>query len=499
MVRRSALSLFVLLALTSLQTAAGEELNADTLLEVRLAVATGSGISRPGDPVTATIIAPVYRHGRIVVPQETTLSGNIAKVVRLGLGMKHITAAIAYQFDTLRLPDGQMVPLATRLVEVETAKERVGSDGTVHGINPTANLSSSVASYVWPLLYAAPVTGMPVLGVKFLIARSPDAEIYYPAGTEMILRVTEPVTVPETVNPVRVASFSPEESAAARRILERYPQQAEKGGKPSDLVNILFLGDSGQIDRAFHAAGWSGAERISPKSIYRMYHSLVERRGYQRAPMGKMTLKGAPNDAAYQKSLNTFSRRHHLRLWQDEQHPDAWLSTATEDIAIRLQGMHLTHSIDPRIDDERAKVVNDLVLTGCVESASLLTRSSLPTRWNMEGSGMLHTDGNIAVLRLNDCHSAQQPSMAVTRTRPSRMVRALVAVRKDVVRSNVVFVGYHAVKAFAGRSSAPPVWAGNVQRSPSPILLTPKGTRFTMFDAANRPEQARALLPESLR
>lgn len=312
----------------------------------------------------------------------------------------------------------------------------------------------------------------------------------------MILRVTESVDVPETVNPIRVASFGPEETASVRHILETYPQQrAEKGGKPSDLVNILFLGSADQIDRAFHAAGWSGAERTSAMSIYRMYHCMVERSGYKRAPMGKMTLNGAPADAAYQKSLNTFSRRHHLRLWKDEQHPNVWLSAATEDIAIRLERMHLTHSIDPRIDNERAKVVNDLALTGCVDSASLITRSSLPQALNAKGEGVLATDGSVAVLQLNDCHPAQQPSMAVARTRPPRAVRGFIAVRKDFVRSNVVFVGYHIVKALSGQPSSPVMRAANAQKPPSPLLLIPNRTRSSIFDAANRPVQNRPSIP----
>jgi hypothetical protein len=139
MVKAPAITLFVWLALTgALFRASAEELRAGSLLEARLSVATGSGISRPGDSVSAAIIAPIYANGRIVVPQETTISGKVQKVVRLGLGLKHLTAAIRYQFDTLRLPDGQVISIKTSLNEVETAKERVAGDGLVHGISPTA-------------------------------------------------------------------------------------------------------------------------------------------------------------------------------------------------------------------------------------------------------------------------------------------------------------------------------------------------------------------------
>lgn len=491
MANASAIALFVWLALTGISfPLAGEELSAGTQLEARFDIATGSGISQQGDRINATIIAPVYRSGKILVPQETIISGNVQKVVRLGLGLKHLTAAIGYRFDTLRLPDGQVISLKTRLVEVETAKERVTSDGIVHGISPSANLSSSVSTYVWPLLYAAPVAGMPVMAVKFLIARSPDSEIYFPTGTEIILRVMEPVNVPETTNPLKVASFTLEETEAAHRILNEYPdQRAEKGGKPSDLVNILFLGNANQIDRAFRAAGWSGAERTSAVSLYRMFHCLVERSGYRKAPMGKLTLNGTPADAAYQKSLNTFSRRHHLRLWKDQRHPNVWMSAATEDTAIRVQNFHLTHSIDPQIDDERAKVVNDLVFTGCVESAALLPRHSVPRTLNEKGEGELVTDGSIAVLQLNDCHASRTPPLGIARTRPRRLVQSLVALRKDIVRSNLAFVGYRMVKLAAGNSGSPePSTSARVDRQPAIAPANvPDRTRSSIFDAANRP------------
>jgi hypothetical protein len=210
--------------------------------------------------------------------------------------------------------------------------------------------------------------------------------------------------------------------------------------------------------------------------------------------MGKLTLNGTPADLAYQKSLNTFSRRHHLRLWKDPKRPDVWVSAATEDTAISVHNMHLTHSIDPRIDDERAKVVNDLVFTGCVDSAALLPRSSAPQNLNEKGQGVLITDGSIAILRLNDCHASQTPPLGIARNRPSRLMQGLVALRKDVVRSNVAFVGYRMMK-LAARSSSSPTTVARTSEDPKMIepALTPRRTRSSIFDAANRPSTQHSL------
>jgi LssY C-terminus len=55
------------------------------------------------------------------------------------------------------------------------------------------------------------------------------------------------------------------------------PQRTGKGhSNPSDLVNILFLGSGESISRAFHAAGWSGAQGTSIRSRMVKKSVLIE-------------------------------------------------------------------------------------------------------------------------------------------------------------------------------------------------------------------------------
>src|SRR5437660_584123 len=129
-----------------------QDLPAGTTLEARLSVATGSRISHPGDQIEATIVAPASVGGGILIPEGSTVSGVIENVNRFGLGLKHTTANIHYSFDTLRLRNGETIPIQSELVEVETAKEHVDDTGTVHGIHPIASLSSTLNFFVVPLL-----------------------------------------------------------------------------------------------------------------------------------------------------------------------------------------------------------------------------------------------------------------------------------------------------------------------------------------------------------
>jgi len=121
-------------------------LPAGTTLEARLSTSTGSLISRPGDPVEATIIAPVVINGQLLVPQQSKISGSVQNVSRFGFGLKHVTASIQYRFDALQLPDGHLIPINTEVLEVETAKERVDGNGVVHGIHPAASLTLCTVS-----------------------------------------------------------------------------------------------------------------------------------------------------------------------------------------------------------------------------------------------------------------------------------------------------------------------------------------------------------------
>ena len=97
--------------------------------------------------------------------------------------------------------------------------------------------------------------------------------------------------------------------------------------------------------------------------------------------------------------------RHHLRVWK---RPDTyrdrpvWVIAATHDTGIELSQEQRTfiHKIDPLIDRERSKVVNDLVYTGMVQGLALVERPQVPKK-SMNATGdALETDAALAVLLL---------------------------------------------------------------------------------------------------
>ncbi len=432
-------------------TLSAQDLPVGTALEARLSEPTGSRISHPGDAIEATIIAPASVQGRMLVPQGSKLLGSIASATAIGFGLKHPTASIAYTFHTIRLPSGAEVPVNTQLAEVETAKERVDKLGTVRGIHPIVSLSSIWTYCAVPLVVIDPPIGVPVWGVKFLVAPSPNPEIDFPAGTEVILRLTAPLTLPAYNSEVSmpIKSFSRSDLSDIEVLLKNSAQRAYIGTRASDIVNVLLIGSPNQMDRAFHASGWSLAQRKSPMSLFRMYHALAKRLGYPRAPMNALTLNGVPSAFVHQKTLDTVERRHHVRLWQYPQKENVWLGAAAEDVGFRFEVAHWTHYTEPDIDNERAKIVNDLAFTGCVNAVSLLHRPSADLVQDPNAVHPILTDGDVAVIQLNDCMNpnlmpgVSEISPLSQQRRPAQVLRAF---RNDLVGSNILFTTYNTLK-----------------------------------------------------
>jgi hypothetical protein len=189
-----------------------------------------------------------------------------------------------------------------------------------------------------------------------------------------------------------------------------------------------------------------------------MYLALTKRYGYPKAPMNALTLDGVPSAFEQQKSLDTVEKRHHVRLWQYPEQPNVWLGAAAEDVGFRFELTHWTHSTDPNIDSERAKIVNDLAFTKCVNAAGLLSRASAELVQDPKAEQSILTDGDVAVIRLNDCTQPNSmPGVGETSAvqQRSRLARTLTAFRDDLARSNMFFTTYNTLRVLAKHTAEP--------------------------------------------
>jgi len=100
--------------------------------------------------------------------------------------------------------------------------------------------------------------------------------------------------------------------------------------------------------------------------------------------------------------------------------------------------------LDEPIDNERTKVVNDLMFTGCVDSLDMVPRPWVPQdAYNSTGDRLL-TDGEAAVLHINDCQHPRTvaPVPAPAPARGQRITRdTSLTIRSDLYRGNFIYQG----------------------------------------------------------
>jgi hypothetical protein len=237
-----------------------------------------------------------------------------------------------------------------------------------------------------------------------MVLKEPESDVTYDKGVDVTLTLTAPVEL----KPVPGPELAPLDDGDALYSLvngEPFQTWAQKPSKPSDITNLMLIGSAEQVHQAFEAAGWANAAALNTQAKFETFKAIAEQRGYKEAPVSVLLLENKPPDLVFEKTNNTFAKRHHLRVWR---RPDqysgqtVWVIAATHDTGIDFSQQNRTfiHKIDSQIDRERAKVVNDLLFGGHVHSMALVERPSVPQHGENATGDNIETDGKMAVLVL---------------------------------------------------------------------------------------------------
>jgi hypothetical protein len=188
-------------------------------------------------------------------------------------------------------------------------------------------------------------------------------------------------------------------------MLQGAPQRASgKDGKPGDPLNLVVVGNISEIRDVFKQAGWGEAERKTGKSVWDTVRAVADNQGFGGAPVSDLYLFGHREDLAFEKGLNTFLKRHHLRLWRTAATTpggrEIWLGAATHDTGLDVHPGVVSHAIDPDLDAERAKVGADLRVTGRVVAEGLVARPDPLSQGLTATGGTWKTDGRLLVIDL---------------------------------------------------------------------------------------------------
>ncbi|HEU0121008.1 MAG TPA: LssY C-terminal domain-containing protein [Bryobacteraceae bacterium] len=454
-------------------------LPAGTRITVRLQEALSSFRSKTGDPVEAVVISPATEDDEIYVPAGSILVGKVADANAVGWGFGHETAKLTLAFEQLRLPNGEIRPIACTLFHVENAREKVTQKGAIQGLRSTGTLGYTARGQISSIAATEPIAFLFTSVAATSILGFTEPEILYPAGTEMIVRTVAPWVTREVHPPtVHELPLTREKREALVRFVQTLPFRTatQRGNKPSDLTNLLFLGSPDALRRAFAAAGWLQADALTADSTFLTMKSIAGSSGYQQAPMSTLLLDGRAPLLTLSKTTNTFSARHHLRIFDMRTEylgARVLTSSSTQDIGIAFSRKKKTfiHVIDEYIDNERSKVVNDLSFTGCVDGVELLPRPWAPLDAYNSTGDRLRTDGAIAVLQINECTNPKT-IQAPTPPLPNRFQRSVrntvLTIRNDLYRGNVVYqgiTGFQKLRAYLNKEGELASGEGNWRKS----------------------------------
>ena len=139
-------------------------------------------------------------------------------------------------------------------------------------------------------------------------------------------------------------------------------------GHRQEPINVIFIGSASDVVRAFRAADWVQADRLSLLSLRRALSAALTGGPDPTGPVTPSFLGEQPELLAFSQAAgHTFATRHHIRIWLSSYEltsgSSVWLATTSYDsgYAISAGSFLPVHEIAPDIDDEREYVVASLM------------------------------------------------------------------------------------------------------------------------------------------
>jgi hypothetical protein len=448
-----------------------EQLPAGQSLWIRLSTPISTYTAKVGDAVHAVLTQDLVCGREVVAPLGTPIEGVVRSKHKVGWGIRHETAALELEFNQLNLGKGNTVAITARVEEVENARENV-KNGVIHSVTSSDTFQGRVNSRLIHMPTWNPYSDLGLIVYKATFPIFPEPEIYYPSGTDMQLKTKEAIV---SLPAARTFVDTQDNETSTLDIwLQGVPHRITTTQKvDADMVNIVFLGSQQQVEAAFRTSGWNNSDPVSKHSVMQNLYALLNNSGYAQQPMKAFLMDGKPQDMNWQKGLNSYGRRHHLRIWQwipEGATEPVWVSSSTHDtgavLSVKYKGF--VHHIAPDIDEERAKVIRDLNFAGCVQSVNYITRTGIATITQNATGDLMRTDGAVAVVQLQDCQPviaglSASPSTAAYKpgNRTFRYIRKqILTFRNDIWRANILYgafdLGRMAVAAMR-RQPVPPM------------------------------------------
>jgi hypothetical protein len=407
---------------------ANADLSPGLTLSLRLDTPVYSDRSRTGDPIEATVTYPLCKSGEdvsckpgeLLIAPGTKVNGTVLFAQKAP--NKYSRPILVLDFSNIFHKEDKLSPLYAHVLDVDNARETIRNNEILGIIQPHAGKKLSFA--LMAASAANPFAGYAIKGVSAVYGLSLRREIAYPAGTDVQVQVVRYSMLKEKSDWAGWRRM--EVTDSLQQIVHNAPMRtATPGNKPSDPTNLMFIGSQREVIAAFTEAGWLQANDLNVKSALKTATATLRQTGYNDAPVSTLLLQGRPPELVFQKSLNTFAKRHHLRVWQltsTHNGRNVWVAAATHDIATTNErgGTKWSHRIDPHIDRERDWVESDLLFIGSATAYAQIDRPRAPKQLSNATGDVIVTDGKMSVVELAKSSTPGDKSVApALNTRPS--------------------------------------------------------------------------------
>jgi hypothetical protein len=430
-----------------------DQVPAGQTFEIRLLQPLASYSAKPETKVRALLVESPQCDGSAVFPIGTIVEGYIQSVHRVGMGIRHETAALHVVFNRFSSANGESSEMQSQVVDVDNARENV-KKGVIQGVLGTQTPQGRITSRLKYLPTINPYSDWFLLAYRATFPIFPEPEIYFPAGTDMRVELTSSMPVidrPPAES--RVSEFDQSEKDELSMMVQSLPERTfTQKGQEADAINLVFLGTQEQVENSFAAAGWQGSDPASKRASFRQFHAFLALKNYPTEPMSRQFFEGRPSDMTRQKSLNSYAKRDHSRVWSTGERWDgqpAWVAAGTRDTdaVLSLRQKKLIHRVEANIDEERDKIVRDLSVAGCVDAVFVAARPGASRSLENATRDDMHTDGGVSVVKLKNC---ERPDFAQAETETNLQARPrskfaryfrmqVLSFRGDVLRGNIIY------------------------------------------------------------
>lgn len=371
-----------------------------TEIFLRLKTAVSTTSSHLNDPVEAVTERSIEINGGVAIPVGAVISGRVTRLIPSSSPTDR--AKLLMQFVTLKLPGQSGIPVVCHVNDIDNAREKVLADGTIQGLLASELPVTLLNSAIQKVQNRSGGTQQTQQsgGTWF---GNPDTSIDYAAGTEFSVVLDKPLTVSGDFKPEFAGVVPANLKETIMQLLAGAPRRVKnKKGGEGGPTNLVLIGSKQEITAAFEKAGWTVAQDENANSLWKTFEAVIKGAGYDAAPMSTLYMYGRPEDMAFEKMLNTFTHRHHLRIWKaPATSPDGrqiWLVVADHDNGFDIRPGVISHAVDPHVDLERAKVGADLGMTGMIAAEELVSVSN-PARSGVTATGgKWESDGRILVV-----------------------------------------------------------------------------------------------------